>query len=151
MPSPRLILPVAVLLVATVSGCAGGGSSARMIQSTRDGGIVAIPSNSNSWPNNYRGHAERLMAMKCPEGYEIVSEQEVVVGQKAPLPNPSANPNAKVVTPAGYTESMPPPPPPPQNAGFLTRNFTITSMKEYWITFRAQRTTTTATVPGTPK
>jgi hypothetical protein len=139
MPSPRLILPVAVLLLAAVSGCAGGGS-ARMIQSTRDGGIVAIPSNSNSWPNNYRDHAERLMAMKCPEGYEIVSEQEVVVGQKAPLPNPSA----QVVKPAGYTEPMPAPPPPPQNAGFLTRNFTITSMKEYWITFRAPQARPTA-------
>src|SRR5947209_14583421 len=41
----------------------------------------AIPSNTNSWPTYHRKSAEELMAKKCPNGYVIDSEGEVVVGQ----------------------------------------------------------------------
>lgn len=73
----RLLLPAALLL-AGLTGC----STARFVRSTSDGGVVAIPSNSNYWPFYHRDAAERLMAQKCPNGYEVVEEQEVVVGQK---------------------------------------------------------------------
>ncbi len=52
----RLLPVAAVLLLVTVSGC----GSARMIQSSPDGGVVAIPNNSNAWPYQYRDHAEKL-------------------------------------------------------------------------------------------
>src|SRR3954462_10714854 len=76
MSSFRLLAPA--LLLAAAVGC---GSSARLINGTPDGGVVAIPSNSNYWPLKYRDDAEKLMAQRCPNGYEIVSEQEVVTGQ----------------------------------------------------------------------
>src|SRR5215472_4112557 len=74
-------LRAAVLLVplalAGLSGCGG----ARYIVQDQDGGVVAIPSNTNYWPMHYRDEAEKLMKQKCPQGYIIDREQEVVVGQ----------------------------------------------------------------------
>lgn len=78
MSSFRRLLPAALLLAA-VAGC----GSARLVRSSPDGGVVAIPSNSNSWPFYYRRDAEKLMAQQCPNGYKIVEEGEVVVGKKA--------------------------------------------------------------------
>jgi hypothetical protein len=78
MSSVRLLLPAALLLAA-VAGC----GSARLIRSGPDGGVVAIPSNSNSWPFYYQDDARKLMAQQCPNGYAIVEQGEVVVGKKA--------------------------------------------------------------------
>jgi hypothetical protein len=44
-------------------------------------GVVAIPHNDDTWPEHNREHAEALMKEKCPRGYTVVSEEEVVVGQ----------------------------------------------------------------------
>jgi hypothetical protein len=44
-------------------------------------GVVAIPKNDDSWPAHNREHAEALMKERCPRGYQVVSEEEVVVGQ----------------------------------------------------------------------
>jgi hypothetical protein len=92
----RSMLPVtvAVMLLAAVSGC----GSARMLVSTPDGGVVAIPSNSNHWPFHYRQSAEKLMAQKCPNGYIIVREEEVVVGQKTLVSEQQTGPTSTVVT-----------------------------------------------------
>jgi hypothetical protein len=57
MSRARPLLP-ALLLLAGVMGC----GSARLIQLAPDGGVVAIPSNSNAWPFCYRDDADRLMA-----------------------------------------------------------------------------------------
>jgi hypothetical protein len=46
-------------------------------------GVVAIPSNTNSWPNYYHNQAEELIRQNCPNGYEIVQEEECVTGQVA--------------------------------------------------------------------
>jgi len=70
----------AFALLLPLVGCA---SSARLVKWDQDGGIVAIPSNTNYWPNRYREQAEDLMQKKCPKGYEIVREEEVAVGQTA--------------------------------------------------------------------
>jgi hypothetical protein len=70
-----ILLPLAVV---GITGCGG----ARMVQSTPGGGTVAIPSNSDSWPFHYRQEAEKLMAQRCPSGYTIDHEEEVVVGQQ---------------------------------------------------------------------
>ncbi|WP_439620721.1 hypothetical protein [Gemmata sp.] len=68
-----------VAAVGLLSGCAGP----RVVRSDQTGGVVAIPANSNSWPGYYRTKAEELIRQRCPNGYEIVSEQEVVTGQTA--------------------------------------------------------------------
>lgn len=68
------------LVVLWGTGCA---SSARLVKWDADGGIIAIPSNNNYWPLHYRDQAEALMKRKCPAGYQVVREEEVVVGQKA--------------------------------------------------------------------
>lgn len=44
-------------------------------------GIIAIPSNSTSWPLKHRQKAEQLMAEHFPEGYVIDREEETIVGQ----------------------------------------------------------------------
>jgi hypothetical protein len=92
-----------------------------MIQSTPEGGVVAIPSNNNAWPFNYRDHAEKLMAMKCPNGYDVLREEEVVVGVKTTT--------AEVVQ-AGYKSS------PDQTTTSVVT--TSSPQKEYRITFRAK-------------
>lgn len=69
-------------LVATVVLLGGGGcGGARYVMQDASGGVVAIPANSNSWPTHYRDEAEKLMRQKCPDGYVIDREEEVVVGQ----------------------------------------------------------------------
>jgi hypothetical protein len=70
MSSLRLLLPTALLLVAAV-GC----GSAHLVHATPDGGVVAMPSNSDSWPFYHRQEAEKLMAQRCPNGYQIVEER----------------------------------------------------------------------------
>ena len=116
----RLALPAAVLLLVTVSGC----GSARMIQSTPDGGVVAIPSNTNAWPFKYRDHADKLMAMKCPNGFDVMREEEVIVGVKSTTTEVTDR-----VTQAGYKDS-------PQTTTSVVT--TTRPQKEYRITFRAR-------------
>jgi hypothetical protein len=43
-------------------------------------GVVAIPQNDNIWPEKNREHAEALIKEKCPHGYTILDEHEVVMG-----------------------------------------------------------------------
>ena len=73
-------------LLVLVSCCAlgsSGCSAARWVQTGPQGGVVAIPSNTNSWPYYHRDRALALIQQKCPGGYEIVNEEEVVTGQVA--------------------------------------------------------------------
>ncbi len=44
---------------------------------------MAIPNNSNQWPEYNYKHAEELMRKQCPQGYVIEREEEVVTGQVA--------------------------------------------------------------------
>lgn len=65
-----LILP-GLLALGVIEGC----SQVRIVQSSSEGGVVAIPNNSNQWPSYYRNRAEYLMSKECPEGYVIVREK----------------------------------------------------------------------------
>jgi hypothetical protein len=69
----------AAWLVAVLAVC--GCSQARLVQVNQDSGIVAIPTNSNSWPTYNHRAAEELMQRQFPEGYVIDQESRVVVGQ----------------------------------------------------------------------
>jgi hypothetical protein len=123
MSSFRLLVPAALLLAAA-TGC---GSTARLVNGTPDGGVVAIPSNSNYWPMKYRDDADKMMAQRCPNGYEIVSEGEVVVGQTA-----TTNENVDHRTPTNSNSRY-------RVDQTTTQMTTTTSDKtEYRITFRAK-------------
>jgi hypothetical protein len=56
-------------------------SPARYVSVGANGGVVAIPQNTNYWPACYRSAADELMRQKCPDGYVIDHEGEVAVGQ----------------------------------------------------------------------
>jgi hypothetical protein len=74
---PVTLMRAAILcFVATLVGC----QSARLVEVRSDGGVVAIPNNSNTWPFYYRDKAEAMLKQKCPNGYVIDHEEEVVTG-----------------------------------------------------------------------
>lgn len=70
------ILPL-LLSVLCVSGCTG----ARRVVKANDHGVIAIPSDTNSWPFHHREKAEELMASHFPDGYVIEHEEEAVIGK----------------------------------------------------------------------
>jgi len=50
-----------------------------MVSCDPDGGVIAIPENTNKWPTYYRSAAEELLRAKFPDGYVIEHEEETVV------------------------------------------------------------------------
>jgi hypothetical protein len=127
----RLVLPAAAVMLVTLSGC----GSARLIQSGPDGGVVAIPSNSNYWPMKYRDNAEKLMVQKCPNGYIIVKEEEVVVGQKT-----TTSEQTDRITPTGYKDNR---------DRTMTSSVTSTQAEtEFRITFRANQPVASVAAPA---
>jgi hypothetical protein len=73
----RILAGAVVFLILGLAGCAGP----RFVAQDPTGGVIAIPSNTDYWPTHFRSKAEELMARKCPQGYHIEHEEEVVVGQ----------------------------------------------------------------------
>lgn len=73
-----LFLPAVAVVTIGLAGC---GSSARYVAKDIDGGIVAIPSDTDVWPTHNRKHAEDAIRRHVGPDYEIVSEGEVVTGQ----------------------------------------------------------------------
>lgn len=73
-----LIFIVHPLFLLLGSALAGGCAQVRLVRDTPDGGVIAIPNNTNEWPTYYRNRAMQLMQRKCPEGYVIVGEQATV-------------------------------------------------------------------------
>ncbi len=79
MRRQNAFLLVASIGLSALTGCA----NARYVKTDQGSGVVAMPSNTNCWPTYYRDHAEALIRQKCPNGYEVVGEEEAVVGQVA--------------------------------------------------------------------
>jgi len=69
-----------VLLGGLLAGL-GCHSTARYVRKEPDGGVVAIPTNTNHWPNYHRDEADRLMRLVCPNGYTILEEKEVAIAE----------------------------------------------------------------------
>ena len=67
-----------VFLLASLAGCAT--TAARPILRDRDGGVVAIPDNSDRFPDYNRSQAEGLIREHVGRNYEIVKEEEYVLG-----------------------------------------------------------------------
>src|SRR5262249_21161996 len=120
----RLAVPAAVFLLVTMSGC----GSARMLGYNAETGVgvVAIPNNYNFWPLKYRDEADKLMAQRCPNGYDIVEEKEVVVGQTATTSS-SVEREQPINTRRGPLERT--------SGSSVT---TVSDQTEYRITFRAR-------------
>jgi hypothetical protein len=70
----RRSFTIFVFIGLSLSGCA---TPARYLSRESTGGIVAIDSNTNSWPSYNRKRAEELMAAHFPGGYEIIREDEL--------------------------------------------------------------------------
>jgi hypothetical protein len=74
-----------LLAVFALTGC----GTARVITRDPEGGVVAIPENTNSWPYHYRDKAIELIKEDCPHGYVIAREEEVVTGKVTTEHTPS--------------------------------------------------------------
>jgi hypothetical protein len=73
----RILGSAGLFALASAWGCA----SPHWVMRDGNGGIVAIPENSNHWPTYYRQQADEMIKQVCPKGYAIDREEEVVVGQ----------------------------------------------------------------------
>lgn len=76
----RLVPMLGLLILSAVCGCA----DVRVVRQAPDGGVIALPMNSNCWPMYYRDRAEKLMNEKCPGGYRIDREEYVWNGKEGP-------------------------------------------------------------------
>jgi hypothetical protein len=65
-----------LLAVFALTGC----GTARVITRDSEGGVVAIPENTNVWPFYYHDKAMELIKEDCPHGFVIAKEEEVVTG-----------------------------------------------------------------------
>src|SRR6516165_9158583 len=74
----KLFSAAFLFIVVTSTGCLQG---ARMVHKDANGGIVAIPENTDMWPTYCRSEALKMIREQSPS-YEIVSEGEVVIGQQ---------------------------------------------------------------------
>lgn len=71
----------AVLLgVVSLTGC-GLFQSVHYVRDDPNGGVIAIPTDTNVWPTHYRNRAEALMKEKCPQGFVIDKVEKVVLNQ----------------------------------------------------------------------
>lgn len=75
-----------------ISGC-----SARRVLREPDYGIIAIPYNSNAWPAKLRDQADELMTEHFPGGYQIVKEEEFVVGQTTHVNHENNGTNVEII------------------------------------------------------
>ena len=72
----RLLALACVGMLCVQLGCA-----ARQVLKEPSYGVVSIPHNTNAWPMRYRDKADDIMRQHFPEGYEVIREEEVIVGQ----------------------------------------------------------------------
>ncbi len=111
-----------------------GCNHARIVELHSDGGgIVAIPDNSNAWPNRNFNRAEELMAKQCPQGYVIERQGETVIGQVAHTNTETQQHKVPVLTALGLA--------PPKLESQQTTSYE--DQKEWRIWFRPKDATAT--------
>ena len=76
----RVVCILGPLILSAAYGCA----DVRVVREMPNGGVVALPMNTDCWPMYYRSRADKLMHQKCPGGYQIVREEEVWNGKEGP-------------------------------------------------------------------
>ena len=96
------LLPAVVGIAVGLTGC---GSTAHYVSKQNDGGVVAIPGNSETWPTNYRADAMELIRKHVGQDYEIVDEKDVPVGRTgAGSEGPAESASYKAMTNTTLTE-----------------------------------------------
>lgn len=118
---------LALLLVSSACGCA----DVRVVRELPDGGVIALPMNTNCWPMYYRRRAAKLMNQKCPGGYRIEREEFVWDGKPGPEGHRAHE------SYFGYTD------PHDEMAPYLR--------KEYWIVFHAASSRSRQSATRLPK
>ena len=89
-----------------------GCSSARMVSWSGNEGVVAIPRDSDVWPCYSRTEATKLMAEKCPTGYQIVEEGEVASGKAVLMTGGTATTRTQMIDSTEYRIKFRPVPAP---------------------------------------
>ncbi|HEY1187314.1 MAG TPA: hypothetical protein VGE74_06630 [Gemmata sp.] len=78
-------------LVAALSAAGGCASSAKFVERKADSGIVAVPDDSNQWPNYNRRVALKAIEEHVGPNYEIVDERTVKTGRQSRSSLPDTN------------------------------------------------------------
>ena len=65
-----------VIVVLVSAGC----QSPRVVQRTPDEGIIALPANTDGWPNYHQSAAKKMIQAHLGPNYEVVEEKEVTTG-----------------------------------------------------------------------
>jgi hypothetical protein len=73
---------VGLVVVAGLASGSFGCATAHYVSKQPDGGVVAIPANTNMWPFKYRDEADALIRRHVGPDFEIVGEQQVVTGTR---------------------------------------------------------------------
>lgn len=129
----RMLVAVAVVLTG-LSGCA---TPARYVEQGRDGGVVAIPNNSDAWPTHNRREALALIEKHVGPDYEIVHQGEVAVGQRT-------NNNQQIKREQTFNSTMPFAPAQKDTIDNVTTTQDVT---EFRITYRKKPTTGVGSLP----
>jgi hypothetical protein len=73
-----MVRGLVVLLLVASTGCAS--NAARTVLRDHDSGVVAIPKNTDAFPDYYRLQADELIQEHVGRAYEIDREEEYVLG-----------------------------------------------------------------------
>lgn len=73
-----MVRAVVLFVVLGSVGCAS--TSARSVFRDRDGGVVAVPDNTDAFPSYHRSEAMDLIREHVGKNFEIVKEEEYVLG-----------------------------------------------------------------------
>lgn len=94
-------------LVAALAGAGGCASSAKYVEKKADSGVVAVPDDSNAWPNYNRQAALKLIEQHVGPDYEIVDQKTVKTGRqtRSSLPDTNETLNPRRPGSPGYQSS----------------------------------------------
>ena len=132
----RLFVLTVGFLAIWSSGCA----SARYVQKAGDQGVVAIPTNSDAWPDYHRTNALKLIEGHVGASYEIVEEKEVTTGT-ATTNTQNTNREATINPVVPFL---------PAERQTTTTTTTSQALTEYHIHYRKRNSAGVATAPVTP-
>ncbi len=130
------------LLVLFSAGC----STARYVTKDEWGGVVAIPRDTNQWPNYFRKQAEELMQKQCPQGFVIENEGDLVVGEETIVQN-GADPASPDYLLGGQVQRVYKRPITEHHICFRAKN-TPPGVKKFALQQPAQQTTMIAAIPA---
>ncbi|QEG29775.1 hypothetical protein GobsT_45730 [Gemmata obscuriglobus] len=96
-----------LLLIAALSAAGGCASSAKYVERRGGSGVVAVPDDSDSWPNYNRRAALKLIEQDAGPNYEIIDQRTVKTGRqtRSSLPDTNETLNPRRPGSPGYQSS----------------------------------------------